>query len=136
MIYETDVLIPKNTSINAPVSVILPVHPGVLRQFEVYFPRGCAGLARVRVLYWSHPLFPSNPDGWFRGDDVLIRFDEDMPLPGAPYEFLIQGYNDDDTYAHTPIVRMSIIPSGDDLASLFRSFLAGPRGQVVAVNQE
>lgn len=133
MIYETRLTIPKNTPAAAPESAVMPVHPGLLKRVEIVFPAGCVGLVHLRIFYWEHQIYPSNPDSDFSGDDAHLEFDEDMELTGLPFEFRIEGWNLDDTYEHTPIVRMLILPFDRDIRNLFAVFATGPTGPVSSV---
>jgi len=132
MYYETRITIPKSTLQAAPVSETMLIHPGVLQAASVYFPPGCCGLAHVQVYYQAHLLFPTNPDAYFTGDDVLIEWPEDLEIIDPPYEFSILGWNDDDTYPHTPIVRVQIIPNDRTLRSIFDRLNLGPAGAATA----
>jgi hypothetical protein len=125
MFYETSLTIPKNTPESAPVVDTIPVHPGVVKRVEVLFPDGCVGLVHVRILYYERQLWPANPDSSFKGDGDKIAFDEDLELTGAPFEFTVEGWNMDDTYQHTPIVRLSVIPFERDLGKIIQSALFG-----------
>ena len=133
MIYEQRITIPKNTAKAAPVEEVLPVHPGILKQVEVIFPAGCVGLVHLRIFYWGHQLFPSNPDASFTGDDAHLVYEEDLELTGIPFEFTVQGWNLDDTYPHTPIVRMLVLPFERDIRNLFAAFNVGATGPVIRV---
>ena len=133
MIYESSLTIPKLTPRAAPASVVIPVHPGTVKQVEVFFPPGCAGLAHVTLWYWERQVWPGNPDGFFTGDGNLLSFPEDMVLAGVPYEFICYGWNEDDTFDHTPIVRLTVVPAGRDLVDLFQRFSLGASGPVTPV---
>jgi len=132
MIYELRLNIPKNIPADDPVSDVLPVHPGTLKRVEVVFPAGCVGLVHLRIFYWERQLFPSNPDSDFSGDDAHLEFDEDLDLTGAPFEFRAEGWNLDDTYEHTPIVRMLIVPFERDVRRLLAGLAVGPSGPAVS----
>lgn len=135
MIYELEIPLPKNTALATPAVYELPVHPGIVKQVEIYFPRGCAGLAHVRIFVWGHPIWPTNPDSWFTGDDTLLRYPEDLELRDPPFMFTIYGYNEDDTYPHTPIVRLQITPREKDLATIMARMFTGARGPVTPVGE-
>jgi hypothetical protein len=128
MYYEKSLTIPKNTPSSAPVSAAIPVHPGVLKEVEVIFPPGPAGLAHVIIYYWGHQVFPSNPDSSFAGDDIKIEFNEEWDLPGVPFEFVVYGWNSDDTYPHTVTVRLGILPHDKDLLKIIAPAAVGARG--------
>jgi hypothetical protein len=132
MIYEQAITIPKLTQRAAPVSEVIPVHPGTVKQVEVFFPPGCAGLAHVTIWYWERQVWPGNPDGYFTGDGQSLTFPEDLELTDQPYSFTVKGWNEDDTYSHTPIVRVTVVPFDRDLVNLFQSFARGPSGPVTS----
>lgn len=130
MIYETRLTILPSTLPEAPASVVLPVNPGILTRVEIIFPAGCCGLVHLQVFYYEHQIYPSNPDSDFSGDDSHLEFTEDLELRGAPFEFRIDGWNYDDTYQHTPIFRLTILPFDRDIRNLFNTFQLGPTGPV------
>jgi hypothetical protein len=130
MFYEQILLIPKSTLISAPVVQDLPVTSGNLQRVEILFPWRCCGLAHVCILYWGRQIFPSNPDSFFTGDGETIGFDEDIDIVDPPYVFQLVGWNEDDTWPHSPIVRMSIIPQERTMASLLSRLALGPSGPV------
>jgi hypothetical protein len=130
MIYEAAITLPANTPRAAPVSLDIPVNPGTVKQVEVFFPPGCAGLAHLTIWYWERQVWPGNPDGYFTGDGQALVFPEDMPVGGMPLVFRVQGWNEDDTFDHTPIVRITVVEVGRDLVDLFQLFALGPSGPV------
>lgn len=132
MIYEVKLTLPKNTALTALVSATVSIHPGTVKQVEVVLPKGCVGLVGVRVLYWKHQLWPSNPDSFFTGDDAHLVFPEEIKIVDPPYEFTVEGYNLDDTFAHHPIFRAAVIPFGSDLKDVMRSLFTGATGPRVA----
>jgi hypothetical protein len=125
MNYEQRLTIPKNTPRSAPAETTLYAHPGVLQRVSVYFPPGPSGLAHVSIWYWERQLWPANPDSDFIGDDLLIDLPEDLELVDPPFEFVIRGWNEDDTYPHTPIVRLQIVPFDRSQTALLEMLVAG-----------
>jgi hypothetical protein len=130
MFYELSLTLPANTPESAPVTDTIPVHPGVVKRVEVLFPDGCVGLVHVRLYYYERQLWPSNPDSSFAGDGDKIAFDEDLELTGAPFVFGVEGWNLDDTYQHTPIIRISVIPFERDLGKIIQDAFLGPTGPI------
>lgn len=128
MFYEKRLTIPKNTSQASPVTTAIEVHPGLVKQVSIYFPPGCAALAHIQVYYWEHQVWPSNPNSDFTGDDTLVVFPENLVLFDPPYEFTILGWNDDDTYPHTPIVRFQIDADTTTIKDLIDFLGLGPKG--------
>ena len=130
MYYEQILLIPRNTLITAPVVQDLPVTSGNLQHVEVFFPPGCAGLAHLSIWYWGRQIWPSNPDSFFTADGLAIAFDQDIDIVDPPYIFQLLGWNEDDTFPHSLIVRMSVIPQDRTMAYLLSSLALGPSGPV------
>jgi hypothetical protein len=128
MYYETKITIPRNTSRYDPVKVVLPVHPGIVKQVGVFFPDGCSGLAEITISLWGHQLWPANPDGAMRGNNSEIVFPEDFELVDPPFEFIITGWNSDDTYQHEPIIRIQVTPKSDTINQLLGLLSLGPTG--------
>ncbi len=133
MIYELPIPIPKNTPVSSPAEVVLPIHPGHLTQVSVYFPPGPSGLAHVTIWYWERQFWPSNPDSDFTGDDLLITFPEDLDLIDPPFEFVIKGWNEDDTFQHSPIIRLQVTPFGRSVQDVLRALTTGPAGPITPV---
>jgi hypothetical protein len=130
MFYEKSITLPPNTDRSSPVSEVIPIHPGKVQQVSVFFPEGCSGLAHLTISLWGHQLWPSNPDGFFTGDNTLIVFPEDLQIIDPPYELILTGWNEDDTYPHTPIVRIQITPKGNTTNQLLELLSIGPSGPV------
>ena len=108
-----------NTTAAAPKREITKVCYGVLKQVSVYFPWGCAGLVGIRILHYEHQLYPTNPDEWFTGNEIEIKFSCEYLILQGWNDFKIEGYNEDDFYEHTPVVTFNVLPIGT-------SFLGGP----------
>jgi len=110
MFYEERLTIPANTPEDNPTTKYLEISPGVIHRVQVVFPTGCVGLVHVQVWYEEHQLYPSNPGGSFTGDGVLIEFRDFFEITQKPYRLKLVGWNLDDTYQHTPIIRIGILP--------------------------
>ena len=109
MDFVFDVPIAKNTGKGAPASLTLRVPKGWIKQVRAFFPAGCVGLVGIRALVDGIPVYPSNPESWYRGDNLNIVFTDNLELD-QPFQTLeVQGYNDDDTFAHTPSMGFTIL---------------------------
>lgn len=126
MIYQAQITLPANTPRSDPVEQEIIIHPGTLTQVDLEFPDGCAGLARLQILHWDVLLFPSNRDGFFSGDGSYISFSEEITFDEAPYTLTIRGWNLDDTFPHSPIVRLGIL-NKMAASSMIQELLLGPR---------
>ena len=127
MFYEVRLTIPKNTSAAAPVSTVIYIHPGTVKQIEIIFPHGCVGLVHAQLFYESSQVWPSNINSDFAGDDVRIVFNEDYEIKSTPFEIGVKGWNEDDTYPHTVTVRLQITTAEKTLLAVLQSFILGPR---------
>ena len=135
MIYEKRLTIPKLTLATAKVSVTCEIHPGTVKQLQVYFPPGCAALAHVQVFFWDRQVWPTNPNSDFTGDDTLLSFPENLVIVEAPFEFVIKGWNDDDTYPHTVITRFQIDAGTQTIGDLIQLLTLGPQGPATPVGE-
>ena len=120
MFYNFPLTIPANTPITAQVTRTCLVSPGRVDRVMVIFPTGCVALVHVRILRATHQLWPSNLDEAFASESEFLDFVENYPLNDPPFEFILSGWNDDDTYSHTITVRFNI-----------RSFEEGGHGGLV-----
>ena len=109
--YAFDLPIPASTTKASPVKVEADLSPGIIHRVEVEFPAGCAGLVYVAIRRGIHQVWPGNPDGAFRSDNFVIAWDEHYADLEKPYLLDLVGWNLDDTYPHTPIVRIGILPA-------------------------
>ena len=98
-----------STTEAAPKREITKVCYGILRKGSVYFPWGCAGLVGIRILHYEHILYPTNPDQWFIGNEILIEFACEYEVLAGWNDFKVEGYNEDDFYPHTPIVTFNVL---------------------------
>lgn len=110
MFYDFPLSIPANTPESSPAEQEINLTYGVITHVEVEFPPNCAGLARGRVLQHRHQLWPTNIDGWFRTDGDVIKWEDCYEMFEPPFDLVIQGYNEDDTFPHEPIFRFEILP--------------------------
>jgi len=107
--YSFDLAIPANRLESAPIELEVNLTWGVITEVEIRFPPRCAGMAKAKILERRHQLWPTNLDEWFYGNDETIKWDEYHELFEMPSIFTLLGYNDDDTYKHTLIIRFEIL---------------------------
>jgi len=130
MNYEKSLIIPRNTPITAKVTETMDVHPGIVRQVSIFFPPGCCGLARMYVKLWERQVWPSNIGSYFHGDGQNLVFPEDLRLVDPPFEFVLVGWNLDDTFQHTVTLRLAISPEETTTTQLLSRLLVGATGAV------
>lgn len=109
VLYSYDLVLPASTAKTSPVTRDCAVAPGRLERVMVVFPPGCAKLAHLKIMHWSQQLYPSNEDGDLAGDAEVLDFPEDLDLTERPYMMRLVGWNEDDTYGHTLVVRFNVI---------------------------
>jgi hypothetical protein len=107
MIFHYSISTPANTAQSSPVKSTKELANGVLILKYILFPPGCAGLVGVKICDASHQIWPTNPEEWLVGDD-LIRYDDREPFFEQPYRLDIYTYNEDDTNDHKPIICLGV----------------------------
>jgi len=108
MIFCSTITTSSVTPRSDPLRTVMQVTAGLVYLIEVEYPAGCCGLTGVRLLDGNYQLFPATPEEWLRGDGVVARYDELYMLSAAPYELIIETYNDDEVYDHTIQVRLGM----------------------------
>ena len=83
---------------------------GIIHKVDIVFPPGPQGLFLLFIFDNTHQVFPTNPGGYFSGDDEIISWREHLPLLYDPFELYAYYYNFDDTFAHTVTLRIGILP--------------------------
>lgn len=124
MYYEYTLTIPANTPSSAPVREVVSLCPGTITKVDIFFVPDCAGYVGVRVLRFEHQLWPTNPDVWFRRNEDGPDWEESFPLDDDPYELIVEGYNEDDSYAHDVILGFAVIPTAETMAGVFKKLFA------------
>jgi hypothetical protein len=95
-----------------PTRVDTPLCVGHLVKVSIYFPWGCAGWVKLRILHYEYQLYPTNRAAWFSGNEILIEFACSFAITQGWNEFKVEVYNEDNFYAHTPIVSFNVLPWG------------------------
>jgi len=109
-IFTKDITLSAGGSSSNPTWTTIKVTRGVIHEINVVFPSGCAGLVYVAIYDGVHPIFPSTEGMHFRGDGETIDFKEFYELKAYPSILWIKAWNEDDTYDHTIMVRIAILP--------------------------
>ena len=108
--FTYDLEISANTSEGAPRELPVFLKHGVITRVNIVFPPGCAGLAHLQVFDNGHQVWPENEGGSFRGDSEVVTFQCYYPLLYEPFGLRLVGWNEDDSYPHTPMVRFEVLP--------------------------
>jgi len=109
-LYEFDVTSPANPAQASPTEVLATLVPGVITQGEVQIPLGVKALTGAQIWRGDHQLWPSNPGGYFKGDNVRISWDEHYDLEDEPLTLRLRVWNNDDSYPHTITFRFGLLP--------------------------
>ncbi len=113
MYYLFEVTIPAVTLQANPVTQRVAINQGTISFIEVHFPQGCAGLVRACIDYNSIQILPWNKDASLYGDNRLYKVDLNLPLKDPPYEFVVRGWSDDDTYPHIVSVGIMLLETAE-----------------------
>ena len=108
--FSKTISVPANTSSSSPQQSTLEIQHGVIHRIHVSIPSGHAGLSGVRILKGLHQVAPTSGSEWFTGDDAKIDYNEHIEIFETPFELTIEAYNTDDTYAHTFVVGVGVLP--------------------------
>lgn len=108
MFYKYSLEIPTTATEDDPEVLVISLPYGVIHHVEMYFPPGCEGEAKVKIIHNEFQLWPSNPGKWFAGDEFPIKFNEDYRLPENFNLLKLYGYNDDTKNIHTITFRIGV----------------------------
>lgn len=119
MIYRFAISTPANTTKLNKQKTRMKVTRGVIHQLDIVFPPGPNGLLHLQINAGQNQVWPTNPEEEFASDNDIISFREHNELMLEPYRLEAYTWNLDDTYAHTVIVRIGILPRKNILRRLF-----------------
>lgn len=108
--YSLVFTVPKNTAEEIPLTAVLPATGGILHQVSIKIPAGHAGLTGIAIDEGLHQIAPTNQNEWFKGDDVLFSYPEYHELPPDTHSLILRGFNLDDTYDHSFVIGVGIMP--------------------------
>jgi len=110
MIYNFSVSVATTNTATAPLKTTHKLTHGIIHKLDIVFPPGCLGLVGIAIFNGLHQLWPTNPTEYFISDDETISFREHYELIEEPFELYSVGYTMDDTYDHTIVLRIGILP--------------------------
>jgi hypothetical protein len=102
-----DIKIPPLTTKENPVRVSVKVPAGIIRKVWVLIPYGHKALAHLIIKHGETQIIPYYGDIY--GDGEQLVFDETYELKTED-TLTLEGWNEDNTYPHTFIVRLLILP--------------------------
>jgi len=109
--YAWDIIIPKDTSEDEPVTQMLKLTRGVITGVWVKFPAGCKGLVKVRLLHQEAQLVPLSRGEWVTGDGETIPTETYYELDRAPFALKFVGCSPGTYYPHKVTVRVQLTPA-------------------------
>jgi len=109
MLFSQHIAIPANTTKFAPVRVMIPACEGTITRVIIRWRWGSGNLCGARVLYSEYQVWPRSKDQWFVSNPQDIEFEENLQITDHPHFFALEGYNEDDTFAHTVEVSINIL---------------------------
>ena len=92
------------------LKTVLGLSKGVTYKVDIVFPPGPAHLLHVQIRDALHPVWPTNEDVDFAGDNHTITFEDEYPIIEPPYQLTAYTWNLDDTHVHRVIIRIGINP--------------------------
>jgi hypothetical protein len=109
--FEQMFTVPANTAEASPASSDIPLTKGFVSRVWIRFPQGPAALLHVAIFDGTTKLWPGGTGQWFSGDNEIIQFDTeyDVPNVGGSYKLTIKGWNEDDAYEHSALVRIWVV---------------------------
>jgi hypothetical protein len=108
--FSKTITVPKNTTALKPYITQLEIQFGIIHRVYASIPSGHAGLTGVRITKSLHQIAPTSGSEWFSGDDMKIDYNEHVEIFETPFELTIEAYNTDDTYSHTFVVGVGVLP--------------------------
>lgn len=120
--------IPKNTTQTNYLSytLILPISQS--ERLWIGFPEGCKGLVGLQLWRGPEQIFPLPAGVWFRSDGVVVSFRFSHVIDKEPYNIEIRGYNEDDTYQHTPWIGLELHGLERDIPPALQEFVNFVKG--------
>lgn len=125
MLFVQEIVVPKNTTRDAPVITELFMASGIITWYSIVFPPGCKGLVHCAIYHQAHQIVPSkvsstrvNPGVLpavyqvrdLSGDRFPIEWTDYYELYGVPYMLEARCWSEDDTYPHTITIRIAVLP--------------------------
>ena len=110
MLYVAEILFINGKDSDNQTRTNLKCAKGVIHKVEIVFPQGCANLVNVQLYLNEHPILPSTQGQKLKGNDETIIIPEFIELENSNNIITIRGWNEDDIYDHTVLVRIYVLP--------------------------
>lgn len=109
MVYEYDILVEAGQADDDPEILNIPITRGVIHKYEVSFPPGCVNMVKVRIWHGLHQVWPTNPEGYHKGDGYLLSYREHYDLTEKPAILQVRVSSPGTVENHTVTVRFAIL---------------------------
>lgn len=110
MFYNYEISTEITTYVTNPQITNIKLCHGIIHHVEVAFPSGPQGLLTCTINDAVHQVWPNSLGERFKADGYTIVWREHYPFLVEPYTFQIHTWNEDDTYPHSVIIRIGILP--------------------------
>jgi len=101
MLFTGEITIPAGTALNAPVLEHIKLTKGLITQIDVFFPPGNSCLAFITFNRAIHQIYPTNPDGFVKGDGILLQGNVFHHIKDQPLTVTVMGFSPDARFDHT-----------------------------------
>jgi len=92
--------IPPNTKESKPATIRYNYGRALIQRAVITIPRGHSYLAHLEILSQGRPVYMRG-ERYIEGDDSQVTLAERVILEGPPYDLVLSGWNEDDTYFHS-----------------------------------
>jgi hypothetical protein len=110
MLYVRQISTPAGTTKDNATTTTIKAWSGVITRIEARFPPGPQFLLHVSVSQGGHQIYPVDDKYDVAGDDETVVADEFTEMRGGWNALSIKTWNDDATYAHQVVVRITVLP--------------------------
>jgi len=108
MLITQEITVPSGTSQSDPLVIAIEIPGGTVRQFYVGWRWGSADLCGMRIWHHENQVIPYSLSQWLPSFDQVLSIPADLDVWLQPHVLTIHAYNEDDTYAHTVWIGVSL----------------------------
>lgn len=110
MLYTKEITFTSGGTVLNQISSNIKASRGVIHKIDIVFPSGCAGLVKVAIFLGIAPISPSTAGMTISGNAEIVQIPEFIDLRKDFNIITIKGFNEDDTYNHTILFRIYVLP--------------------------
>jgi len=130
MIYCQEILIPANTLKTVPLRSEIAIVEGVVKRVWVRWRWGSADLAGCAIFREGFQLWPTTGGEVFPSSIHETVFDEMYLVAEEPLHFIVNAFNEDDSFPHKLWIGFSVIrPKYAQGLMEFMEFISGGGGE-------